>query len=414
MSLRSHLTLGLGLASVLAGCATGAPLSAQQVAQGLLNSASLGDGREAVTLRFRSEQQLEALAKSGLDLFENVDRQQGTVGAALDAKGKALVAQLGVELQPDLPLARSARGGFPSGYQSVDEVYAGMKALAAKFPEIARLREVGKSLEGRPILAMQMTSKPDDAGLPAVRIQSGQHSRELPTVELTSRMMQVLAEGYGKDGRITALLDSRDVWIVPVVNPDGRHKVQEGNGMWRKNTRNNRGVDTNRNADDHWSQGNSSSWADDFRGEAPFSEPESSAIRDLCLKEKFKVAIDVHNFGGMILWPPGYTTEVSPDEARFRAVGDQMGKAAGYSKVGTIARTIYKTYGDFATWEYNKLGTLSFACELGDSGFAAPVSQMEKDWLVWRPNFLLLIDAAGNANARRGGASEGVSFFTGR
>lgn len=412
MAFWSRTVLGVALASTVVGCSSAFPLNATQVQQQLANSAALGDGRDAVVLRFNSDAQLDALAKAGLDLFENVDRQAGTVGAALDAKGRALVASLGVAIQPDLSMARSARAGFPSGYQSVDEVYAGMKALAAKHPSIAKLHEIGQSLEGRPILAMQMTSKPNDAALPSVRIQSGQHSRELPTVELSSRLMATLAEGYGKDGQITALLDSRDVWIVPVVNPDGRHKVQGGSAMWRKNTRNNRGVDTNRNADDHWSQGNSSSWADDYRGEAPFSEPESAAMRDLCVKEKFKVAIDVHNFGGMILWPPGFTTEVSKDEARFRALGDQMGRGTGYTKVGTIARTIYKTYGDFATWEYTQLGTLSFACELGDSGFAAPISQMEKDWVTWKPNFLLLIDSAGNPTARRNSPAEAISFFT--
>ena len=108
-----------------------------------------------------------------------------------------------------------------------------------------------------------------------------------------------------------------------------------------------------------------------------------------------------------VLWRRGPST--------VREVHEELAasRGTGYTKVGTIARTIYKTYGDFATWEYNALGTLSFACELGDSGFAAPSSQMERDWLAWRPNFLLLIDSAGNASARRNSPSEAVSFFTG-
>src|SRR5690242_18795775 len=121
---------------------------------------------------------------------------------------------------------------MPKGYQTVDQVYADMQKMAQDHPNVAKVVEIGKSLEGRSIFALNVTSKPGQ-GLPAIRINSGQHARELPTVELTSRLMHQLVDNYGTDAKITGLVDTRDIWIVPVVNPDGRTKVQEGNDMWR-------------------------------------------------------------------------------------------------------------------------------------------------------------------------------------
>jgi hypothetical protein len=239
--------------------------------------------------------------------------------------------------------------------------------------------------------------------LPSVRINSGQHARELPPVELTTNYAHLLADGYGKDQNLTRLVDTRDIWIVPIVNPDGRFKVQEGNGMWRKNTRKlglgAAGVDTNRNADDHWDGGDGMQWADDYHGSAPFSEPESQAMRDLCAKLRFKSSIDVHNFAGMILWPPGYSNDFTKDEAHFKAVGSKLADHLNY-KAGTIARTIYKTYGDLSTWEYDTYGTLAFGAELADSGFSAPFSEAQRDWAAWQSNFTYLVDEAGNPGAK--------------
>ena len=144
--------------------------------------------------------------------------------------------------------------GFPAGRLQIAGAAPRQVAALQRFgatdldPTIAHLVEIGKSLEGRPILALNVTSKPN-GGLPAVRINSGQHARELPTVELTSRLMHTLTEGYGKDGHITDLVNGRDIWIVPIVNPDGRVRVQGGESMWRKNARKlsfgANGVDTN-------------------------------------------------------------------------------------------------------------------------------------------------------------------------
>jgi carboxypeptidase T len=393
-------TAALGLALMLAGCGTGG-LGQPGGTRGLQAASALGrsQDRAVVTLRFKDRAQLEAMASQGVDLFENVDLTRGTVDASLTPETRALVQRLGVTFT--VKQGAFSTKAFPAGYGNVEAIHAELRQLGQAYPQLVEVVELGKSIEGRPILAAKITAKRAE-NLPAVRITGGTHARELVPVELMRNLTKALLEGYGKDSTVTRLLDSRHVWIVPVVNPDGRTRVEGGSAMWRKNARplgmGATGVDINRNADDHWNQGDSSPRSDAFRGEAPFSEPETQAIRDLALKVRFKASFDVHCYGGMVLWPPGYSTELSPDEARFKAIGEKIARPLGY-RAGTIARTIYKTYGDMATWEYAKLGTLAFAAELNDGEFAPRFGQVEKDWQAWKEHFLFFIDAAANDKA---------------
>lgn len=397
--------MALSFAVALAGCGS-APNTNMARGSGLAAYSINGKGaadesRSIVRLNFRNAAQLEQLAAAGVDLFENVDHQAHTVDATLTTRTQAVLTGLGVTFTVLKGPDRVKALGFPSGYRTVEAVNKELAAVAEAHPAIARLVDLGKSLEGRSIFAIRLTAHPDQS-LPTVRIQSGQHARELPTVELTMRLLDVLVSGYGKDAEVTRLVETRDIWILPVVNPDGRTRVEGGSSMWRKNARplgmGANGVDTNRNADDHFNQGNGMKWADDYHGESPFSEPETQALRGLCDKVHFKVSMDIHNYGGMVLWPPGFTNDVSKDEAAFKAIGDPIAKPLGY-KAGTIARTIYKTYGDMATWEYNKYNTLAFAAELNDGTFSPGFGQVDKDWAGWKNNLIFLIDAAGNPRA---------------
>jgi hypothetical protein len=418
----SHLLLsGLCLSLTLAGCGLGAQMPDVRAAAANLaaatgmsmQAAELESTRSEVVLRFKGRQQLDALAKAGIDLFENVDMEKGTVGATITKQTAPIVKQLGVTYTVK---QASTRAGFPSGYQTVEQVYAAMKALAAKHPGHVQYIEFGKSLEtvdgkaSRPMAALRITAK-RDANLPAIRIGSGIHARELPPVELTTRLMHLLADGYGNDAKITQLVDTKDIWIVPLQNPDGRVRVEKGSAMWRKNTRKNNamseGVDCNRNGDDHWQHGASNPDAQDFRGASPYSEPESQAIRDLAAKHKFDISIDVHCYGGMILWPPGFDTSFTADEAAFSRIGGAMGKQLGY-KAGTIARTIYKTFGDLATSEYATHKTLAFAAELDTTGFNPGYSEVDRQWAKWKDSFLFLINETGT---KRGALKQGPSFL---
>ena len=384
-------TLGVGL--TLAGCGGAERTPSTAPAAMRVQSA---EARRPVVLHFRDRDQLDQLAKSGVDLFENVDEAGKTVGATLTERSEKVVRALGVAIDES---ASMQAYGFPAGYQTVDQVYADMKKLAAAHPGYIQYVEFGQSLETRqgkarrPMAALRFTSK-RTADLPSVRLGSGIHARELPPVELMTRFAHTLADGYGKDAAITKLVDTKDIWIVPLQNPDGRARLEQGRSLWRKNTRQDgqspEGVDCNRNADEHFAQGQSDPYTDDYRGASAFSEPESQALRDLAGKRKFDVSLDMHCYAGMILWPPGYDRSSSPDEAAFSKVGGSLGKQLGY-KSGTIARTIYQAYGDNATWEYTHLKTLAFAAELDSGGFNPAYGEVDRQWAKWKAPLLYLV-----------------------
>lgn len=377
--------------------------------------ASLTQGqRQVIRIFVNSRQQLDALAARGLDLFENVDLDKGYVDATATVRDERLLRSLGFRYQvlKNADQFIKAMGSMPSGYHTVADVRQSFQKLAADNPSLARYEVIGKSVNGQDIFALRVSSKPD-AGLPQILINSGQHARELPPVELTYRLAHHLVGQYGRDPEVTELVDARDIWIVPVVNPDGRENVQNGDTYWRKNMKKlqwgARGVDTNRNSNDHWEKGNGNPWADDYHGPAPESEPETQAMRDLVASHKFTVSLDIHNYAGMVLWPPGFDNSYTPDEPTFSKIGNRIAGPIGY-RAGTIANTIYRTYGDFSTWQYQKHGVIAFGAELDDSGFNAPFSAVEKDWQEWKGNLMLLIKVADDPRKRAQQLGEPASF----
>lgn len=412
----------LGLAAVvgLAGCGQaslsgGKGYAAAMTGKDKATFASMAQGsRQVVRISIRDRQQLDDLATRGFDLFENVDLQKGFVDATVAAKDERVLRSLGIRYQvlKNADQFLKAMGSMPSGYHTVAAVKADFQKLAADNPSVAQFKVIGKSVNGQDVFALRVSARPNE-GLPQVLVNSGQHARELPPVEITYRLAHHLVGQYGKDAEVTKLVDTRDIWIVPVVNPDGRENVQNGDTYWRKNMKKlswgARGVDTNRNSDDHWEHGNSNAFADDYKGTAPASEPETQAMRDLVASNKFTVSLDIHNYAGMVLWPPGFDTSFSKDESTFSKIGRKMADPIGY-RAGTIARTIYRTYGDFSTWQYQKHGVIAFGAELDDSGFNAPFSAIEKDWQDWKGNLMFLIKVADDPRKQAQQMGEPVSL----
>ncbi len=179
-----------------------------------------------------------------------------------------------------------------------------------------------------------------------------------------------------------------------MVNPDGVEYSQNVYQMWRKNKRDNDndgvfertydGVDVNRNYGYMWGYddwGSSPSpWADTYRGEHAFSEPETQAIRDLALQHSFVFSISYHSYGELILYPWGYVDEDTPDHKLFTDIAAEMASYNGYAYGNAKDGIIYNTNGDADDWFYGDLGTFAYTFELGTM-FIPPESQIEDIWL---------------------------------
>ncbi|MHC4594728.1 MAG: M14 family zinc carboxypeptidase [Planctomycetota bacterium] len=271
----------------------------------------------------------------------------------------------------------------PAKYHSHDEVIVELLALEAS--GVAKTYIIGNTHEGRDIWAVKISDNPsEDEEEPGALFFGCEHAGEWIAIEVPLYIAQYLVDNYYSDQDITYLVDSCEIWIVPVMNPDGYEYSRTTDRMWQKNRRDNGdgtfGVSLNRNWDYMWggagSSGTTSSGA--YRGPSPFSEPETQAIRDLVLAHDFRFLMNYHSPGQMI-WSPGYILEPCADDIPMSTM-----KLTMRNLIKETSGAIYIDWwdwpgasaasasGDATEWAYGVLGIYSFGIELGPFGSRIP------------------------------------------
>jgi hypothetical protein len=300
----------------------------------------------------------------------------------------AMLVPLGDGLAPSAGAAPSAGPPVLYSYRNYTEVREILLQTAADHPDIVALHDIGDSWEktaalaDRDILALKIS---DNVGAeedePEFLLFALHHAREWPTHETALNIIENLTSGYGVDTRISWLIDNREIWIVPVVNPDGLDYALTVDDMWRKNRRDNLdgtfGVDLNRNYNGsengdplgEWGGAGTSDLtsSDVYCGVAPFSEPETQAIRDLARAHDFQVAYDFHTYDDSVMWPWGYTANLTPDDEYLVDIGQQIAALNGYAAAQSV--DLYPTTGDSLDWLYGSLGIFAFLFEMGGTEF---------------------------------------------
>ncbi len=252
------------------------------------------------------------------------------------------------------------RGGFLPQYVSNSEAIAALNAFAATYPGLAAVSDIGNTHQLRDVLALKISDNVAiDEDEPEVLYMGNHHAREMISVIIPLAIADSLLSNYGSDPRFTEWVNEREIWIVPVVNPDGLQFVEDQDQFWRKNRRNNGGsfgVDPNRNYTFQWGHDNigSSNFpsSDIYRGPSAGSEPENQAIMNLVNGREFKFALSYHSFGNWWLWGLGYKPAPTPDEDIFLGYGTQVSALNGYVPGNPAAGVIYLTNGDAGDWLY--------------------------------------------------------------
>lgn len=275
---------------------------------------------------------------------------------------RGLVLALGLSLLTLIaPWPRPVAAAEPAGYEYF-HTYAEMEAVldnvVAAHPNIARKVSIGRSVEGRHIWAIKLTRNVDEptAGRPEVMINGLMHARERASSELAIYTLQVLANNYGLSGnlgsRVTRILNSTVVWVIPMMNPDGAEYDFAGGTFqrWRKNRQplsnsSAVGIDLNRQFGYTWnccggSSGNPGS--ENYRGPSAFSTPEARAYRDFLSsrrvngEQRISQVLSLHAAGRKVLFPYAYTArdlppDMSGDDRRaFVALARGMASRNGY------------------------------------------------------------------------------------
>lgn len=329
--------------------------------------------------------------------------------------------------------AASALNENLGGYHTYAEMNGLLDSLALANPTLARIHTIGTSFGGRSIPAIEISDNVGTAeGEPEVLIMGAHHAREIMSVEVPLLFAKYLLENYGTDAAVTDLVDTRVVWVVPMLNVDGHVYVEQNHSgasslWWNKNRRLNSdgsyGVDINRNYgynwgyDDEGSSPNTSSYQ--YRGTAAFSERETQAIRDLCAGRHFIISLSYHSYGEQILFPWGYEAINTPDNTIFFALGDSLSQGNGYSVGNAASGEIYVTNGDSDDWLYGDTDTknrvFGFTIELNsysEGEYAPPDSLIEPTFENMLAANLAALRLAGDARLHVGPWAPAMNSIT--
>ncbi len=284
--------------------------------------------------------------------------------------------------------------GSMGSYYTYQQILDHLDSLASKFPAIVKSKaqiDTFRSIQNRPMYWMKISDNPNtDENEPEVLMTAVHHAREPLGVTQMIFFMYYLCENYNTNDEVKYFVDNSEIYFIPVVNPDGYVYNQTNNpaggGMWRKNRRPNAGgsfgVDLNRNYGHFWGYNNIGSsptpTSETYRGTAGFSEPEIRAVKYFCEQHQFRLALNYHTYGNLLIYPWGYTDSNTPDSLQYHQYTKAM---TNYNRFvyGTGTETVgYTTNGDSDDWMHGETGTknkiLSLTPEVGENvyGFWPP------------------------------------------
>jgi carboxypeptidase T len=292
--------------------------------------------------------------------------------------------------------AAAADPDFPAGqeaFHTYAEMDSEVQGAATAYPSIVERFSIGKSYKGRELWAVKVSDNVGtDEDEPEVLIDGLHHADEHMSLEMTLAILRWLTEGYGTSTRITNIVDSREIWIIFAMNPDGAtYDIKDGKyHSWRKNRQptsgsTSIGTDLNRNYDYRWGccgGASSTPSSSRYRGTSAFSAPETRAFRNFVRsrvingRQQIRVSASFHTTGRLVMWPYGYTTTNVPadmtrdDAAALTAIGKTMAASNGYKP--EQASDLYITSGTSRDWLYGRYRVFAYTIELSPDSTPYP------------------------------------------
>lgn len=297
------------------------------------------------------------------------------------------------------------------GYHSYDELTVELQQIADDYPDFTSLFSLGKStahlyyLEGKEnyedfqheIWCIKLSDNPElEEDEPNVYFVGEIHARETISLEVDLYLLNYLVEKYGVDDQVTDWINNRQIWFVPLMNPDGYKLVYDGDHLaHRKNMRDNDndeipdsssadGVDMNRNFGYVWGPNGTSSspLSQIYNGPNAWSEVEVCYLRDLIQGRKFYAGITYHSQGEYVLYPLGhlpgacaYDHEIMDDLAVNMAATIPGIYSGTYTPLQAVDFG-YTCQGTMGDWSYSEERVFGYTVELART-FIPPLSQVE-------------------------------------
>ncbi|MEU6408383.1 M14 family zinc carboxypeptidase [Microbispora sp. NPDC046933] len=366
--------------------------------------------------------QRSAVARTGAAVDEVHGRSLVVTATLQEADAIRRLGFTVTELAPPAEAGGPQTFDFPSGdsgYHNYAELSTLVDQVVAAHPTIARRFSYGRSYEGRDLMGVKISDNvATDESEPEVLFTAHQHAREHLTVEMAIYLLRLFTDNYGGDAQITDLVNTREIWILPDLNPDGgEYDIASGSyRSWRKNRQpssgtSSVGTDLNRNWAYRWgccggSSGTPSS--ETYRGSAAESAPEVRAAADFVRSrvvggvQQIRAAIDWHTYSELVLWPYGYTTaDTGPgmtqdDRDAHAALGRSMAATNGYT--AEQASDLYITDGSIDDWMWGTYKIFTYTFEMyptgSNPGFYPPDEVIDRETSRNRAAVLLLTQNA--------------------
>lgn len=318
-----------------------------------------------VPLKNREEGQL--LARRGFDIASIKGETALVYG---DDQDREALAEAGFKALPhDLPPAADDGGGGEvepgrrekgAPYYTVEELATLLEDLQTSYPGLCRVERIGQSVLGRDIWAVKISDNvATDEPEPEVRLVAAMHGNEPPGMVLMLRFIDHLLTGYGEDPRVTAMVDRVELWIVPLLNPDGYHSNTRSNAM---------GVDLNRAFPDR---------INDPVNTTEGRPPEVAAMMDFCDSRNFVLAANFHT-GAVVVNYPFDSNETglfvdtpTGDDGLFREISlayarenPDMWNSQDFDNGITNGAAWYVIHGGLQDWSYVWHGTHEVTVEI--------------------------------------------------
>jgi hypothetical protein len=297
-------------------------------------------------------------------------------------KSKNLVLIFFFFLSSALGLSGQSQGAGERyiGYHSMQDTYLFIDSIAKAFPDLVFTDTIGFSQwKQNPIIALRISDFPSiDEDEPCIMYDGLHHAREPIGMEACLKLIEHLLSNYGTDDQITTWINETEIWIIPMINPDGWDYCFDkklDSPYWRKNQRDNNGdgrflptidgVDINRNYDFNWDVGGSGDFNSiTYRGPAPFSESEAQAKKYLALREKPLISISYHTHGEIVIFSWSETPR-APDQELLEELATQIAeKIPSVSGTGTYRPSVSDCQNGFSRcWMYAIAGSLEYTVE---------------------------------------------------
>lgn len=265
-------------------------------------------------------------------------------------------------------------------YHSYDEIIQTIDNLSGSYPDICEKYDFGSSVEGRQLVAIKISDNADtDENEPEIMFDGGIHGDEIGGPENLIRFAEFLCDSYSVDPEIANLIDTREIWLYIMVNPDGRVNMVRYNSH---------GVDLNRDWGFMW----------DGEGSSPdyYSQVETRALRDCMLDNQFVVHTCYHSGREFVAYPWSYRPDSAPDQAHLHQLASIYSSSSGYPSLlfGQGYSGLYPINGSSKDAAYGSMGSVAWTMEISTNK-QPPSSEIQYYYDINEPAMLAMIEYAG-------------------